>query len=89
VDAILTPSNDPAWPIDYAAGDIYHIETTSPAAVAGNPSISVPAGFAGLLPVGVSLIGRAGKDADLWRLAYAFEQAVSARRAPTYRAGAG
>jgi len=89
VDAILTPSNDPAWPIDYAAGDIYHVETTTPAAVAGYPSISVPAGFAGLLPVGVSLIGRAGKDADLWRLAYAFEQAVPARRAPTYRAGAG
>jgi amidase len=89
VDAILTPSNDPAWPIDYAAGDIYHVETTTPAAVAGYPSISVPAGFAGLLPVGVSLIGRAGKDADLWRLACAFEQAVPARRAPTYRAGAG
>jgi len=89
VDAILTPSNDPAWPIDYAAGDIYHVETTTPAAVAGYPSISVPAGFTGLLPVGLSLIGRAGKDADLWRLAYAFEQAVPARRAPTYRAGAG
>jgi amidase len=89
VDAILTPSNDPAWLIDYAAGDIYHVETSTPAAVAGYPSISVPAGFAGLLPVGVSLIGRPGKDADLWRLAYAFEQAVPARRAPTYRADAG
>ncbi len=89
VDAILTPSNDPAWPIDYAAGDVYHVETTTPAAVSGYPSISVPAGFAGLLPIGVSLIGRAFRDDDLWRLAYAFEQAVPARRAPSYRAGAG
>ena len=89
VDAVLTVSNDPAWPIDYAAGDKYHVETTTPAAVAGYPSLSVPAGFAGVLPIGVSLIGRAGGDADLWRLAYAFEQSVPARRAPTYPAGAG
>jgi amidase len=89
VDAVLTVSNDPAWPIDYAAGDKYDVETTTPAAVAGYPSVSLPAGFAGTLPIGVSLIGRAGADTDLWKLAYAFEQAVPARRAPTYGAGAG
>ena len=89
VDAILTPSNDPAWPIDYAAGDTYQVETTTPAAVSGYPSVSVPAGSAGLLPLGVSLIGRAGADEDLWKLAYAFEQVAPARRPPSYRVGAG
>jgi amidase len=82
VQAVVTLTNDPAWAIDYRIGDAYRIETTTPAAVAGYPSITVPAGFAGALPVGVTFIGRPGDDAALWQLAYAFEQATRARRAP-------
>jgi amidase len=86
VDAVVTLTNDPAWPIDYRAGDSYRIETTTAAAVAGYPAISVPGGFVAGLPVGISLIGRPGEDAALWQLAYGFEQATRARREPSYLA---
>ncbi len=85
-DALVTLTNDPAWAIDYCTGDEYRIETTAPAAVAGYPSISVPAGFAGALPIGVSLVGRPGDETTLWQLAFSFEQATRARRAPGYLA---
>jgi amidase len=88
-DAVLTLTNDPAWPIDYQSGDTYRVETTTPAAVAGYPSVTVPAGFAGPLPVGVSLIGRPGADDQLWQLAYQVEQSLRARRAPGYLTAAG
>lgn len=87
-DAILTLSNDPAWRIDYQRGDSFHVSTSAPAAVAGYPSISVPGGFVGVLPVGVSLIGSSRAEARLWQLAYAVEQTVAARRPPSYRASA-
>ena len=51
------------------------IGTSSPAAVAGYPSITVPAGAVSGLPVGVSLVGPAWSEARLIALAYAFEQA--------------
>lgn len=82
LDAIVALTNTPAWPIDYALGDPAELSTSSPAAVAGYPSITVPAGFAGPLPVGISLLGGAGSAARLFDLAFAFEQATRARRAP-------
>ncbi len=85
-DALVTLTNDPAWAIDYGTGDQYRIETTAPAAVAGYPSISVPAGFAGALPIGVSLVGRPGDETRLWQLAFSYEQATLARRPPGYLA---
>lgn len=88
LDAILTLSNDPAWPVDYRAGDRFHISTSGPAAVAGYPTVSVPAGFVAGLPVGVSLVAAAGRDAALLRLAAGFEQVTRARRDPAYRASA-
>ncbi|MET8764215.1 hypothetical protein [Lentzea sp. NPDC004782] len=54
------------------------------AAVAGYPSITVPAGFAGPLPIGMSFIGGPGTDEALLRFAAAFEDAAQARRAPAY-----
>ena len=57
---------------------------TSPAAVAGYPHITVPAGFVFGLPVGISFVGGAWSEPTLLKLAYSFEQATKARRAPTF-----
>jgi amidase len=86
LDAVVTLSNQPAWPIDYAAGDRFEVSTTSPAAVAGYPSITVPAGVAAGLPVGLSMIGTGGEDARLLGLAAAFEAATTALVRPALAA---
>ena len=86
IDAIIVPSGGPAWTIDLANGDAtnWDMESTSPAAVAGYPHITVPAGFVFGLPVGISFFARAWQEADLIRYAYAFEQATQYRRQPRY-----
>ncbi len=84
LDAIIAPSNGPSWPIDLVNGDRYSGGNSSVAAVAGYPSITVPAGSVGPLPLGVSFIGRAWSEGRLLALAYAFEQATKARRAPQF-----
>jgi amidase len=87
VDVIVAPSNAPAWLIDYyPAGDKDVIGSSSPAAVAGYPTITVPAGFVGPLPVGVSFIASRFQDAKVLAFAHAFEQRSNARRAPKYLA---
>jgi amidase len=86
LDAVVTLSNQPAWPIDYATGDRFEVSTTSPAAVAGYPSVTVPAGVAAGLPIGLSLIGTSGTDARLLGLAAAFEAATTARVRPQFPA---
>ncbi|MGN6605529.1 MAG: amidase family protein [Jatrophihabitans sp.] len=76
LDAIVTVSNQPAWVIDYASGDHEGVATYGPAAVAGYPSVTVPAGVVDGLPVGVSLVGAAGADQAVLRLAAAVERVV-------------
>lgn len=84
LDAIMAPTNSPAWRSTLGQGDAFVLGSSSPAAVSGYPNISVPAGFAGPLPVGVSFFGSRWNEAGLIRIAYAFEQKVQARRAPRY-----
>jgi amidase len=84
VEAIIAPSNGPSWPTDLLNGDHIMGGNTSVAAVAGYPSITVPMGFAGPVPLGLSFIGGAWSEGRLIALAYAFEQATKARRAPTF-----
>lgn len=84
LDALVAPTNHPAWPIDLVNGDHYMGSSSTPAAVAGYPNITVPAGFSFGLPVGISFIGRAWSEATLIRLAYAFEQATKHRVPPTF-----
>jgi amidase len=84
LDALVAPTNGPAWLIDLVNGDADSGGSSSPAAEAGYPSITVPAGYAFGLPVGISFFGRAWSEAKLIRIAYAFEQAANARRAPGY-----
>ena len=75
--AIVAPSNSPTWTIHLINGDcgIAPFGSSSLAAVAGYPSITVPAGFALELPIGISFFGRAYTEHLLIKLAYSFEQA--------------
>jgi len=82
LDAIIAPSNGPAWMTDHVNGDHYGGGSSSPAAVSGYPNVTVPAGQVGGLPVGVSFFGRAWSEPVLLRIAYGFEQATGHRMAP-------
>jgi amidase len=89
--AIVGLTNTPGWTTRYqnldGAADEFVYSTSGPAAVAGYPNVTVPAGFAGpqeALPVGISFIGTRWDDADVLDLAAAFEEAADARRAPGY-----
>jgi amidase len=84
LDALVAPTGSPAWPTDLVNGDHFLGASSGPAAVAGYPNITVPAGEAFGLPVGMSFFGEAWSDARLIRLAYAFEQATRHRRAPRF-----
>jgi len=84
LDALVAPTGGPAWLTDLVDGDHDVGGSSSPAAVAGYPDITVPAGFIFGLPVGVSFFGRAWSEPALLRIAYAFEQATKARKAPQF-----
>jgi amidase len=84
LDALVAPSGDPGWVVDLENGDSINGSSSAPAAVAGYPHITVPAGFENGLPVGLSFFGRAWSEPTLIRLAYAFEQATVQRRPPEF-----
>ena len=84
LDAIVAPTGSPAWPTDLVNGDHFLGASSTPAAVAGYPSITVPAGFAFGLPVGISFIGKPWSEARLLAFAYAYEQATRHRRPPQF-----
>lgn len=84
LDALVGPSNAPSWLIDTVNGDCGsgYVSSSSIAAVAGYPNITVPAGFERELPMGISFFGRAWSEGTLIKIAYSFEQATKARRKP-------
>jgi amidase len=89
LDVLIAPTEGPAWLIDLIDGDHIMTSSSTPAAVAGYPSITVPAGFVGSLPVGISFFGSAWSEETLIRAAFGFEQVTHSRRAPQFLAAAG
>jgi len=89
LNAIASLTSGPAWFIDPINGDHDTGGCTTPAAVAGYPHITVPAGFYSGLPMGLSFFGPAWSESVLIKLAYAWEQQTNARRKPAFRAKAG
>ena len=84
LDALIAPTGAPAWPTDLVNGDHDTGGSSGPAAIAGYPHVTVPAGYVFGLPVGISFFGRAWSEPTLIKLAYAFEQATQFRKKPRF-----
>lgn len=84
LDTIIAPSGSPAWLTDLINGDHFTGGSSTIAAVAGYPSITVPAGYIHELPIGISFIGGAFKEGILLKIAYSFEQASKVRFSPKF-----
>ena len=83
LDALIAPTTGPSWVLDPAYGDHFSGgSSTSPAAIAGFPTVTVPMGRVMGLPVGISFIGRAREEGRLLSLAHAYEQATRHWQAP-------
>ena len=84
LDALVAPTGSAAWKIDLINGDFFIGGSSSLAAIAGYPSITVPMGFIDELPVGISFFGRAWSESILLEIAYSFEQKTKHRKTPKY-----
>lgn len=84
LDAIVAPTGGPAWPTDLVTGDHFLGGSSTAAAAAGYPIVTVPAGNIVGLPVGISFMGGAWSEPTLLGLAHAFEQATGHRQAPRF-----
>jgi amidase len=84
LDAIIAPTNGPAWNIDWVNGDHFSGSSSSPVAISGYPNITVPMGFVHGLPAGISIFGKAWSEPVLLKIAYAFEQATGHRKEPGF-----
>jgi amidase len=85
VEVLLGPSNGPADLIDPVWGDRRgggSSQIASAAAIAGYPSLTVPAGLVSGLPVGITLVTGRNQDGLLLQVARAFERAANARIPP-------
>ena len=85
LDAIIAPTGSPAWKTDWTNGDSFHVGSSSPAARAGYPNITIPMGAIDGLPVGISFFGRAWSEPVLIEVAYAYEQATQHRIVPEFK----
>jgi len=88
LDALVAPTGSPAWLTDHVNGDFYGGSSSTPAAIAGYPHITVPGGFVSGLPVGISFFGRAWSEPTLIKLAYSYEQGTKHRKPPKFLATA-
>ena len=84
LDALVMLTKGTATPLDPINGEGGSGGSSTLAAVAGYPSVTVPAAQVFGLPVGLSFVGRAWSDARLLALAAAFEARTHARREPKF-----
>lgn len=84
LDAIIAPTGSPAWKTDLINGDSFQLGSSSPAARAGYPNITVPMGYVDELPVGISFFGRAWSEPLLLEIAYAYERGTKHRKSPKF-----
>ena len=84
LDAIVAPTNSPAWPTDLINGDAFLFGSSGFAAVAGYPLVSVTAGNVFGLPVGITFMASAWSEPTLIRIASGFEAAADVQRAPRF-----
>jgi amidase len=84
LDALMAPTGSPAWKTDLINGDHFMGGSSSLAAIAGYPAITVPMGFIDELPVGVSFFSKAWSEPLLIEIAFAYEQSTKHRKAPKF-----
>jgi amidase len=84
LDAIVAPTGSPAWPTDLLNGDHFTGGSSTMAAVAGYPNVTIPVGLVHGLPVGISFFASAFSEPTLIKVAYALEQTLKARTAPRF-----
>lgn len=84
LDAIIAPTGSPAWLTDLINGDSFQLGSSSSAAMAGYPNITVPMGYVDELPVGISFFGRAWSEPLLLEIVYAYEKGTSHRKSPKF-----
>ena len=87
LDALVAPTGSPAWTTDLVNGDHFIFASSSPAAIAGYPAISLPMGNSFGLPVGITFMGTAFSEPTLIKLASGFEHAAHARLVPQFLPG--
>ncbi len=88
LDALVAITNGPSHVTDLVNGDSYSGGSSSPAAVSGYPSVTVPAGWVSGLPIGISFFGSAWSEETLLGFAYSFEQATLVRKPPAFEESA-
>ncbi|MCH8493360.1 MAG: amidase [Idiomarina sp.] len=82
--AIIIPAYGPSWPIPPVEGPGYSFGTSTAAAVAGYPSITIPGGKEGPLPVGLSMMGLPWSEAQLVSLASMLENELGGFQQPQF-----
>ena len=84
LDAIVAPTDSPAWTTDLILSDHFLFASSGLAGPPGYPIINVPSGDVLGMPVGVSFIGTAFSEPTLIKLASGFEAQTHARFEPTF-----
>ncbi|MBK3516555.1 amidase [Carboxylicivirga marina] len=84
LDALMAPTNGPAWSIDYVNGDNFGGGSSQLAAISGYPSITVPAGNIKGLPIGVSFFGKPWTESRLIQIAHLYEKVSQKRLKPDF-----
>jgi amidase len=79
LDAIVAPTDNPAWATDLLYGDHFLFGSSGLAAPEGYPIVQVPAGAVFGIPMGISFFGTAFSEPTLIKLASGFEAVTHAR----------